>query len=63
MKIGGFEGVTLVDFPGRVACIVYTVGCMFRCKMCYNPDILSEDLFIRSGRRLIPEKEILRLNL
>ena len=58
MNIGGFEPCTLIDFPGKISCIVYTVGCNYRCKFCYNPDIISEEDFQKSGRRLIPEKEI-----
>jgi len=59
MNIGGFAECTLVDYPDKVACIVYTVGCNFRCKMCYNVDLISDDLFNNSARRLIPEQQIL----
>jgi pyruvate formate lyase activating enzyme len=36
MKIGGFQPFTLSDFPGRVAAIVFTQGCNFRCPFCHN---------------------------
>lgn len=36
MLIGGFQKLTLLDFPGRVACTVFTVGCNFRCPFCHN---------------------------
>jgi len=58
MNIGGFEKCTLIDYPGKISCIVYTVGCNFRCKFCYNPDIISEENFKVSGRKLISENEI-----
>lgn len=58
MMIGGFEPCTLIDYPGKISCIVYTVGCNYRCKFCYNPDIISEEDFKKSGRKLIPEAEI-----
>jgi pyruvate formate lyase activating enzyme len=58
MKIGGFEPCTLIDYPGKISCIVYTVGCNYRCKFCYNPDIIGEEDFKKSGRKLIPEKEV-----
>lgn len=58
MMIGGFEPCTLIDYPGKISCIVYTVGCNYRCKFCYNPDIISEEDFKKSGRRLIPDQEI-----
>lgn len=59
MNIGAFESCTLLDYPGKIACIVYTVGCNFRCKYCYNPDIISDENFKASGRKLIPEEEVL----
>ncbi len=37
MVIGGLEKLTLIDFPGRVAAIVFTSSCNFRCHFCYNP--------------------------
>jgi pyruvate formate lyase activating enzyme len=40
MIIGGFQGVTLSDFPGRVAAIVFTQGCNFRCPWCHNKPLL-----------------------
>ena len=55
MMIGGFEPCTLIDYPGKISCIVYTIGCNYRCKFCYNPDIISEEEFKNSGRQLIPE--------
>ena len=36
MKIGGFQKLMLLDFPGQVACIVFTKGCNFRCPFCHN---------------------------
>ena len=37
MIIGGLEKMTLLDFPQKVAAIVFTQGCNFRCHFCYNP--------------------------
>jgi len=37
MIIGGLEKLTLIDFPGELACIIFTKGCNFRCQFCYNP--------------------------
>lgn len=37
MIIGGLEKMTLLDFPQKVAAIVFTQGCNFRCRFCYNP--------------------------
>ncbi|MFZ4648770.1 MAG: anaerobic ribonucleoside-triphosphate reductase activating protein [Patescibacteria group bacterium] len=37
MKIGGLEKLSLIDYPGNLSAIVFTVGCNFRCHFCYNP--------------------------
>ncbi len=39
--IGGIQKTTLVDFPGKVAAIVFTQGCNFRCGYCHNPSLLA----------------------
>lgn len=36
MKIGGLMKLTLLDFPQKIACTVFTVGCNFRCPFCHN---------------------------
>ncbi|HIP74291.1 MAG TPA: anaerobic ribonucleoside-triphosphate reductase activating protein [Euryarchaeota archaeon] len=40
MFVGGVIHFTLIDFPGRIACTVFTVGCTFRCPFCYNKDLV-----------------------
>ncbi len=43
MLIAGLQKLTLLDFPGRVACTVFTGGCNFRCPFCHNaPLVLPE---------------------
>ncbi len=37
MLIGGLEKLTVIDFPGEIAAIIFTQGCNFRCHFCYNP--------------------------
>lgn len=37
MIIGGFEKLTLLDYPDHLAAIIFTQGCNFRCHFCYNP--------------------------
>lgn len=36
MIIDGFQKLTLLDYPGFVACIIFTKGCNFRCAYCHN---------------------------
>lgn len=55
MKIGGFQPVTLTDFPGRVASIVFTQGCNFRCPFCHNGALWS---FHAAPESIIPEERI-----
>ena len=40
MKIGGLQKVTLIDYPGKVACTVFLSGCNFRCPFCYSPELV-----------------------
>ncbi|MBO7293563.1 MAG: anaerobic ribonucleoside-triphosphate reductase activating protein, partial [Clostridia bacterium] len=40
MRLGGLMKMTLLDFPGRVACTVFTVGCNMRCPFCHNASLV-----------------------
>ena len=42
MRIDGLQKMTLLDFPGRVACTVFTAGCNFRCPFCHNAPLVTE---------------------
>ena len=37
--IGGFQKTTLLDFPQKIACIVFTPRCNFQCGYCHNPEL------------------------
>ncbi|MDE6576343.1 MAG: anaerobic ribonucleoside-triphosphate reductase activating protein [Opitutales bacterium] len=41
MRIGGLQRLSLVDFPKKLAAIVFTVGCNFRCPFCHNPELVT----------------------
>jgi len=41
MKIHGLQKMTLLDFPGRVACTVFFGGCDMRCPYCHNAELLD----------------------
>src|SRR3989344_8788888 len=43
MKIGGLQPVTLLDYPQKLAAIIFTVGCNMRCPFCYNPSLVLAD--------------------
>lgn len=41
MYINGFQKLTILDFPGKVACILFTPGCNFRCPFCHNAALVT----------------------
>jgi pyruvate formate lyase activating enzyme len=41
VNIGGFQKNSLIDFPGTVACVIYTSGCNFTCPYCHNPELAA----------------------
>ena len=40
MNIGGYQKLTLIDYPGKIATTIFTVGCSFRCPFCHNPELV-----------------------
>lgn len=40
MKIAGIQKVTLLDFPGKVACMIFTQGCNLCCPFCQNSSLI-----------------------
>lgn len=54
MIFGGLNKFTLIDYPGKVACMVYTIGCNFRCPYCHNPELVDETV-----ETMIPESDVL----
>ena len=40
MNIQGFQKLTLLDYPGKVACTIFTGGCNFRCPFCHNAGLV-----------------------
>lgn len=54
-NIGGIQKTTLVDFPQKIAAIVFTQGCNFHCGYCHNPELID---FTR-GEKPVSEEEFL----
>lgn len=64
MKLSAVQRFTMLDFPGKIACIAFTPGCNMRCGFCHNPEFvlpekireiqksfISEDAFFRFLKR------------
>lgn len=65
MIIGGLEKLTLLDYPNHLAAIVFTGGCNFRCKFCYNPMLVlpqkgkdGKNIKKEKGFSPIPSKDL-----
>ncbi|MDD2753385.1 MAG: anaerobic ribonucleoside-triphosphate reductase activating protein [Candidatus Portnoybacteria bacterium] len=57
MVFGGIQKLTLIDYPGKVAATVFTVGCNFLCPYCHNPELVDPAKISRQPK--VAEKEIL----
>ena len=55
MKICGLQKLTLLDFPGRLACTVFLGGCNFKCPYCYNTSLIDAS----RAKTLINEEDFL----
>lgn len=53
MLIKGLQKLTLLDFPGRIACTVFLGGCNMRCPFCHNGSL------VLGGGEEISEDELL----
>lgn len=54
MDIQGLQKLTLLDYPGKVACTVFLGGCNLRCPFCHNGDlVLSPDPAVSSEEELL----------
>lgn len=54
MRIAGYQPLTLIDYPGHVAAIVFTQGCPFRCVYCHNPELIPSQ-----GENELSEESVL----
>lgn len=43
MRISGLQKVSVIDYPGEIACTIFLHGCNFRCGFCYNPDLVISE--------------------
>lgn len=45
MRLAGLQKLTLLDYPGEVACTLFTRGCSLRCPFCQNPELVLPEQF------------------
>jgi len=44
MRIGGLQKTSFLDYPHQMACVIFTVGCNFRCPFCHNKELVDSKL-------------------
>jgi pyruvate formate lyase activating enzyme len=54
MKIKGFIKTTFIEYPGKIASMIFLPGCNFRCSFCFNPELILESDKIED----VNEKEV-----
>lgn len=54
MNIRGLNKFTLIDYPGKIACVVFTAGCNFLCPYCHNPFLVIDP----ESQPLIDENDV-----
>ncbi|HHW14560.1 MAG TPA: anaerobic ribonucleoside-triphosphate reductase activating protein, partial [Firmicutes bacterium] len=55
MEFGGMHKVSLIDYPGRICCTVFALGCNLRCPYCHNASLALGE----AGQGLVGEEEVL----
>ncbi|PIR76985.1 MAG: anaerobic ribonucleoside-triphosphate reductase activating protein, partial [Candidatus Magasanikbacteria bacterium CG10_big_fil_rev_8_21_14_0_10_38_6] len=58
MVISGVQPFTLLDFPEKTACIIFTAGCNFRCGYCHNPEFVLPEKIQQIKTSFIDEETI-----
>ncbi|MEL7622248.1 MAG: anaerobic ribonucleoside-triphosphate reductase activating protein [Clostridiales bacterium] len=58
MLIGGIQKLSLLDYPGKTCCTVFTIGCNYRCPFCHNASIIQGQIQeeIQPGQTIPPEE-------
>ncbi|MFA5745353.1 MAG: anaerobic ribonucleoside-triphosphate reductase activating protein [archaeon] len=45
LKIGAIEKFSTIDYPNKIACIIFFKGCNFNCGFCYNKQLVLKELY------------------
>lgn len=55
MNMGGIQKLSLLDYPDRTCCTIFTVGCNYRCPFCHNASIIQS----QRSEQEIPQEEVI----
>ncbi len=58
MIIAGLQKLTLIDYPGKIACTVFLAGCNFQCPWCYSRELVLPEEIKKQPK--ISEKEFFK---
>lgn len=56
VEIGGFQRISLMDYPGKITSIIFVTGCNARCPFCYTSDLVLKNY---KKLRIYSEEEVL----
>lgn len=59
VRFSGIQKLTLLDYPGKSACIVFTPGCNMRCGFCHNPEFVLPEKLACLAESFIPQQGVL----
>ncbi len=59
MLISGIQPFTLLDYPDKVAAIIFTPGCNMRCRFCHNKEFVLPEEIAKIRKSFIAEKTVL----
>jgi len=53
MEINGLVKTSLIDYPGKIAAVIFTQGCNFYCGFCHNPDLINITKGVLTEREVV----------
>lgn len=57
MLISGLMKFSMIDYPGKIAAVIFTQGCNIRCKYCHNPELIPP---VNNFGQELKEEEVLK---
>lgn len=45
--IRSIQGISLIEYPGKIASVIFSAGCNYACPFCHNPELVNQDLLDR----------------